>query len=555
MTERAKQLIQRARMLQTRRGMWSSHWEDVVRVELPRRLGFVTSVIEGARRQEDLYDSTAIVSARGLANAMGGQVRPEGRPWFFIKTVEDADSRTDEAKDWLADSEDRMRRAFENPKSRFKQATGEIDIDMIVLGTAPGFIGENIARGHLTFKSLHLKDALPVYGEDGNLEGMFFFRKLPIRQIMNKPGWTFSEEIRTKIRDSATESNKLDDKVELLFVAIPREEGRVGAKLARNLPIADLVIEVQTRHEVFTGGFHELPYIAPRWDTTSGEDYGRSPGMTALPDANTSNAIGETMLIAGQRAADPPLLTPSDAFIDPPNTFPGGLAFYEADAVQDLGANPITPLEPGRNFPLTREIQQDVREQIRIAFLRNVFNLPVPGEAEMTATEIIARQQEFLREIGPVFGRWEADYTAPLVERSFNIMLRGGGFAPIPPALQGRGIRFEYESPVKRIREQAEAVAAMTWARDLAELEQVKPGITDNIDGDGLARVMARGQGVPSEAIAREDQMAAERQARAQAQQQAEQNEAISGLVESADVAASAMQKAGLVNQPGATGE
>src|SRR3546814_5355994 len=67
-------------------------------------------------------------------------------------------------------------------------------------------------------------------------------------------------------------------------------------------------------------GYHQMPYICPRWDTSSGEDYGRSPGMVALPDANTAQAIGETMLVAGQRAADPPILVPSDAFIDAPNT-------------------------------------------------------------------------------------------------------------------------------------------------------------------------------------------------------------------------------------------
>src|SRR3546814_12833244 len=93
-----------------------------------------------------------------------------------------------------------------------------------------------------------------------------------------------------------------------------------------------------------------MPYICPRWDTSSGEDYGRSPGMVALPDANTAQAIGETMLVAGQRAADPPILVPSDAFIDAPNTFPGGLGHYEADAIRDLGFDPFKVLDVGRNF-------------------------------------------------------------------------------------------------------------------------------------------------------------------------------------------------------------
>ena len=58
--------------------------------------------------------------------------------------------------------------------------------------------------------------------------------------------------------------------------------------LARNLPFADLVIEVDAKHQVAEAGFHEMPYIVPRWDTSSGEDYGRSPGMIALPDASSN---------------------------------------------------------------------------------------------------------------------------------------------------------------------------------------------------------------------------------------------------------------------------
>ncbi len=543
MTERVKEVIDRWRRLGERRSQWMQHWDDVARVTLPRRLGFISSIIEGDRRTEDLYDSTPIHAARSLANAVGGMVRPEGQSWFFIKTVEDEDSRTDEAKDWLADSELRMRRAFENPRSRHKQASGELDLDLIVLGTGIGFMSENLARGHLSFQSVHLMDGIPIYGEDGNLEGMFRARRMPLRQIKDKPGWTFSEATQKKIE----EARNLDDKIELLFATLPRKEGRADALIARNLPIADIVIEVEAQHEVAVSGFHEMPYIAPRWDTTSGEDYGRSPGMATLPDSNTSNAIGETMLIAGQRAADPPLLTPSDAFIDAPNTFPGGLAHYEADAVKDLGANPIRLLEPGRNFPLTRDIQQDIREQIRIGFLRNVFNLPPPGEAVMTATEVTARLKEFIREMGPVFGRWETDYTAPWVERPFNIMLRAGGFAPVPEVLQNRDVRFEYESPVKRIREQAEALAAQEWARGLAELEAVSPGIFDNVDGDELAMFSAEALSLPNRLVRGRDGVAEIRETRAEAQQAAQEAEEIRGAAETADVAASAAQKAGLV--------
>src|SRR3546814_786633 len=185
-------------------------------------------------------------------------------------------------------------------------------------------IFEQVGRKALLFQSCHLKDAIPVWGEDGNLEGMFRSRMMTLRQAEKRFGREKLSEA-TRRRLESGDSKALDEKIEILFAVLPREEGRADARLARNLPLANIVIEVVASHEVQVSGYHEMPYICPRWDTSSGEDYGRSPGMVALPDANTAQAIGETMLVAGQRAADPPILVPSDAFIDAPNTFPGGL--------------------------------------------------------------------------------------------------------------------------------------------------------------------------------------------------------------------------------------
>ncbi len=437
----------------------------------------------------------------------------------------------DEARDWLADTEKRMRAAMDDPRSRFRQATGETDQDLVVLGTAPMFIGELVGSRQLIFQAISLKDGVPSFGEDGRLEAMFRSRRLTLRQAVKRWGESkLSEPTRQRLRDD----RKLDEKIEFLFAAMPRPEAKMGARLARNLPIADLVIEVEAQHEVHVGGFHEMPYIAPRWDTTSGEDYGRSPGMVALPDANTSQAIGETMLVAGQRAADPAMLTPSDAFIDAPNTYPGGLAHYEADSVRDLSFDPFKRLEPGTQFPLTREIQQDTRNQIRSAFLRDRFNLPPPGEAVMTATEVQARLAEFIRELGPVFGRLESDYTAPMVERVFNIMLRANALAPIPEVLQGRNIVFEYESPVKKIREQAQASAAREWLMNLMELEQVKPGALDAVNMDEYARFTGRALGVPHNLMNGEQEIAAIREARAQEQLEMKQMQQAQALADGA---------------------
>ncbi len=235
----------------------------------------------------------------------------------------------------------------------------------------------------------------------------------------------------------------------------------------------------------------------PRWDTASGEIYGRSPGMIALADANTLQQMGKTILVAGHKAVDPPLVQVNDAVIGTARTFPGGVSYVDAQALRDLGGvRPIAPLETGGNIPLGREMQQDTRSQIEAAFFRNVFHLPVGGP-QMTATEVLERKEEFLRTIGPVVGRLETDYIGVVPSRAFMIMLRAGAFGPPPTALAGGRVRFTVASAVEQARKQIEAAGAARAMELLAPFFAARPELMDNFDADAIARDMPEIFGLP----------------------------------------------------------
>lgn len=545
MTDRAKRLVKRYRELRDGRSAWHRHWEDLAHVMQPRRMGFASTPVDGDRRTDDLFDGTPMQAARGLANAIGGLLRPDGQDWKSIKAADDALNNIDEVKDWLAQAQETLDEHLFDPKARFRQATGECDLDLVVFGTGIVFASEAPQFGRLMHQSIHLKDGVVVFGETGDAEGVMRCRKFTMRQAANKFGKDkLSGPTRQKLEEPDAD---WDAKIDILHVVIPRAEGKADALLSRNLPIAEFWIEVEAEHELSVGGFHEFPLIVPRFDTSSGEDYGRSPGMIALPDASTLQAIGETMLIAGQRGAAPPLLVPNDGTFDAANTFPDGITYYDADLAKEIGRIPIAPLDGGSNMPLTREMQTDIRMQVFAAFFRNVLNLPVDGP-QMTAEEIRVRKEEFIREVGPVFGRLETDYTAPLIERDFKILLRGGAFGEIPEALQGKAIRFEYESPVKRIRQQVEAAEARQWALEMAEMEAIRPGAFDLVNVDELGRFAAEARGLPPKIVNGRDAVTQMRQQREEAQAAAAEMAAIQQGAGIAKDVAGAANQAGLVD-------
>lgn len=139
----------------------------------------------------------------------------------------------------------------------------------------------------------------------------------------------------------------------------------------------------------------------------------------------------------------------------------------------------------------------------------------------MTATEVLERREEFVRTAAPAFEALESDYTAPMVDRAFAIVMRGGGFNDPPDALRGRGIRFKFVSPVEQARKQIEAAGMARFFELVAPLVQFQPEIMDNLDGDEIVRDAPDISGMPRRWLKSKDRVEDLRGQRAQAQQAA----------------------------------
>lgn len=480
--DNVQNVIARAKAVKGKQGDWLTYWDDLARVHIPRMLGF-SETREVGERHDDLFDGTPMHAARGLANSIGGLLRPDGEDWVRVKAVKEDLNNDYDAKIWLEDTGDRLRKAMENPRSRMRQCTGEVDLMLTVFGTGPFWLGENRDRNGLLYQAIHLKDAGIDWGESGP-RGMYRFKKLTASQAADEWGVdNLGEQAKRALKE---DSGDKDRKFTYINAVMQRND---AGRFRSRMPYASLWIEEESNHIVANSGFVEFPYIVPRMDTAPGEDYGRSPAMIALPDSNTAQAMGETILIAGQRAADPPIFAPNDGSFSAANTFPGGISYYDAELATKLRGNPIFPMESGHSLPITRDMQHDTREQIFAAFFKNILNLPIAGP-QMTATEVIRRQEEMKREISPLFGRLEADYTGPMVERTFNIMMRAFAFSEVPDVLAGENVTFEYESPINRVRQMIEVEAARAYKDEMISLVEVKPDIMDNFDGDAYAEVM-----------------------------------------------------------------
>ena len=142
----------------------------------------------------------------------------------------------------------------------------------------------------------------------------------------------------------------------------------------------------------------------------------------------------------------------------------------------------------------------------------------------MTATEVVQRQQEQMRVIGPALDRLKNEMLRPLIDRVFSLMLRADMLQQAPEILQGRDVDIEYVSPLARAQKSGGLNSTMKALEILMPLAQSLP-VGDHIDPDGLVRHVTEALGVPKTTLRSEAEIQQTRQARAE--EQARQAEAM----------------------------
>lgn len=519
-TKRAELLLDCHKRLESRKGPWMTWWQELSDVLLPNKADFTAGYSPGTRRSARVYDTAPRQAARQLVTTIDGLLKPKTARWFWL-TVEDPDLvDNDEIKRWCDDATERMVAAIYARRARFIQRTGEIDESLVVLGSGALFTGLNKERNGLLFKSYHLSQVAWDEDSDGVINRFSCAEQLTPQEAIAKFG---QDSVHPERLKQATDERAQHTKHLYVQLSVPRDDYDGQRIDHRGKPFAAVWLDVEKTHICEEGGWATWPWQTPRWDTSPTEVYGRSPGMMALPDAKTLQAMGKTLLVAGQKAVDPPTWSYSEAQHSAIRTRPGSNITFSAAALQQLGArDPIGVLEMGKNMPIGLEMQQALRLQVEAAFFKNVFSLPIEGR-QMTATEILERKEEFVRTIGPVFGRLETDYIGAIVERVFAVMSDiPGAFAPFPD-VGDREVKltFRYLSPMQQARKQLEMASFGRSLEILMPLMEVDPGVIDNFDTDEIVRDMPEAGAFPQSWLRSEAEVEAKRAAREQEKQAA----------------------------------
>ena len=514
-TDLAKNLLKRYDRLKAQRQNWESHWQEVADYMQPRKADVTKSRSRGDKRTELIFDSSPLQSVELLAASLHGMLTNPSTPWFSLRFKEEDMENEDEAKEWLESATETMYSAFN--RSNFQQEIFELYHDLITFGTAAMFIEED-GEDLLKFSTRHINEIFIAENDKGRIDTVFRKFKLSARSAIQKFGANVSNNIATIHRKDPYEE------VEILHAIYPRSDFDPKKKDKANMPFESVYLEAGTGDELSVSGFKEFPFVVPRYLKASHEIYGRSPAMTALPDVKMLNEMSKTTIKSAQKQVDPPLLVPDDGFILPVRTVPGGLNFYRSGT-----RDRIEPLNIGANTPLGLNMEEQRRNSIRNAFYVN--QLMMQQGPQMTATEVIQRNEEKMRLLGPVLGRLQSELLKPLIDRTFAILLRKNLFRPAPEFLSGKDIDIEYVSPLAKAQKSTELQSIMRAIEIMGSLSNVAP-VFDHINMDKLVRHLADIVGVPQKILKPQNQLNAERQQAAQQQDQMAQMQQLQQVAE-----------------------
>jgi len=498
--QKAQVVLDRLAALRSVRDRWTPVWRELAAQIMPRKDPAENSSL--ARRTDDsaVFDSTPAHSLELLASALGGLLTNPALPWFDLRLGHGSEA-DEEARTFLSTCRDRLLAIFNTEATGFQACVHELYLDLCLFGTAVLYVepdSETLAR----FSVRPPGETFLAEDARGVVDTVIRTYSLTARQVSQQWGQACSPDVQRLALEAP------DSRVDLVHAVFPRQERDPASPANTHFPYACFFLERAGGTLLEESGYLEMPYMCPRWAKIAGEAYGRGPAHTALSDVRVLNAMSRTALMAAEKMADPPLMVPDDGFLGPVRSGPGGLSYYRAGSQDRIEVLPIRV-----DLASIEAMTERRRQSIRRIFLADQL---APEAANGTATEALIRQGEKMRILGPVLGRMQTEFLAPLIERVFNILLREGELPPWPKSLPQGGLRVAYATPVAQAQRQAEAESLNQAVRYLAPLLAGNDPfhVLDNFEPDAMARYAAELFGLPADYLRPREAVQSLRQAR-----------------------------------------
>lgn len=513
----AKSLKERGDHLFSAKATLDSRNQEIADQFYPERADFTVRRSIGEDWAEHLMTGYPAMVRRDLGNSLGSMLRPKAKQWFNV-SIERDDKLDHEGREWLQEATVKMRRAMYDRKSKFTQATKQGDHDFAAFGGACISVEVNMRDQALLYRSWHLRDVAWVedaYGQVGEIHRNW------------KPTCTelcgyFGDRVHPKMKERLSKQPFQECNVRHVVIKADEYLNMSGKRILQ--PWMSVWIDCENNHVMREDGSWSRIYALPRWATISGSQYAYSPAaLIALPDARLIQSMTLTMLDAGERAANPPMVGVAEAIRGDLQLYAGGFTSVDAEYDERLGEvlRPLT--QDTRGLPFGMEMMDRTQMILKDAFFLNQLNMPPQGGPEMTAFEVGQRVQEYIRNALPLFEPMEDEYNGQLCDMTFDLLMRNGVFgapADMPESIQGEDTSYDFESPLHEMLERQKGQTFLEAKALITEAAQIDPEAATVMDFKATLRDVLEGVATPEKWLrseAEQDQMIEDMQSQEEA--------------------------------------
>ncbi len=427
-----------------------------------------------------------------------------------------------EAKVWLQESTEIQRRAMDDRDANFERATKEGDHDFATFGQCAISVEWDQKGQHLLYRCWHLRDICWAEDSKGRID--FIARKW-------KPFACDLQELfkgKTSELVNATVKDK-DPYTEIDCMHIVCSTRHLEDAELKRWPYVSIYIECKDSHVLEIVGSRTQRYTIPRWETVANSQYAYSPAtIIALPDARLMQAMTATLLRAGEKYVDPPMVARAEVIRSDLALYPGGTVWADPEYDERLGPVLREAYSPkGNGLPWGKEMNESQLMLLREAFFLNKLTMPFP-EREITAYEAGKRVSEYIRQALPLFRPMEIEYNGSLCELSFDTLMYadgpyGGAFGPIseiPEQLRKQEIKFKFRTPLREASDQRKVFQLRAAKEMLVTMADVDKTVLNIVDANTAVRDALAGNRTPERWLRSESD--AEALAQMQREEQAE---------------------------------
>lgn len=527
-----KDMVKHISRLKAERNLYDFLFNDVKEYYIPSAGDFFYRKQDvGNQENEYQYSIKGTQAAERLAQVLYSTVMPIHEQFF---TLVPSTETNHDMKLWWHNATEIL--SAKLAESNLPKVAVQLLRSLVYYGTAP--IHPAWVKNKLTFSTYFPEDCYIDTDYDQEVDVLVTTKHCSAQNLVKKYGKQVSERVRNKAERS--QANGAEDIVVYNYF-----------KQCKDDVWRLYIVEEATKHIITEYAYSTKPIMVPRWSSNSYEKYGRSPAIRGLPTVKSLNRVKRIMMRASEKHVDPVIAIPVDAAANVDHLAfdinPGGYIEVMPDATG--GMTLPQPIALGGNIAIGQEEADSLESMIDEIFYMDVLTLIMDMNTTATATQINSANAEKLDLMVPIIVQLLSDLVKPLVERSFQILMEEGEIPP-PDFLESpEDLEYNVEvqsSLIMKMR-QLKNMSAMQSIQLLANLANLDPSVIDRIDFDALAESIVINSNLPTDAIRSGRELEEYRVAKAEAAQQAAQQQMMSQMVKPLDA-----QKA---SEPGSLGD